>query len=166
MGDGIAYSALLWDEHPSYCSSIPVTGERSLPQSVQTGSGVHPASYLVGTDVFSLGVKLPVVEADCPPPPSIFEVKGGWCYTTAPPYVIVACTGTILLLPLHMRWQLFSVCYTSGQKNGCGQHTAEYSYIARQKARCVIRSSAKPSLLVLQGYDICGRSWRIENMIT
>jgi len=101
MGGGIAYSALLRDERPRNRSSIPVRGEISLPQGVQTGSGVHPASYLDGTGVISPGVKLPVLEADCPS--SIFEVKDGWCYTTAPPYAIMACTGTILLLPLHMR---------------------------------------------------------------
>lgn len=128
MGDGIAYSALQRDERPRNCSSIPVRGERSLPPSLQTGYGVHPASYLVDTDVFSLGVKLSVLEADCPS--SIFEVKDGWCYITAPPYTIVACTGTILLLPLHMRWQLFSVCCTSGQKNRCGRYNTWQSMAA------------------------------------
>ena len=52
MGEGIAYSALLRYERPRNRSSIPVRGERSLPQSVQTGSGVHPASCVVGTDLF------------------------------------------------------------------------------------------------------------------
>jgi hypothetical protein len=128
MGDGIAYSALLRYERPRNRSSIPVRGERSLPRSVQTDSGVHPAPCLVGTDVFSPGVKLSVLEADCPP--SIFEVKNGWCYTTTPPYAIMVCTGTILLLPLHMRWQLFSVCCTSGQKNRCGRYNTWQSMAA------------------------------------
>jgi hypothetical protein len=73
MGKGTAYSALLRDERARNPSSIPVRGERSLPHCVQTGSGVHPASDVVGTDVFSLGVKLPVLEADCPPPPHLFS---------------------------------------------------------------------------------------------
>lgn len=140
---------------------------REIPSSrvSRPALGSHLASNLMSTDVFAPGVKLPVLEADCPP--SIFEVKNRWYYTTVPPYAIMACTGTILLLLLHIEWQLFSVCCTSGQKNMRRvRHVAEYGCIGRQKARCVIRSSAEPSLLVLQGYDICGRSWRVENMIT
>ena len=57
MGDGVAYSALLRDERPKNRSSIPGRCERSLLQSIQTGSGVHPASYYVGTDFFFSGGK-------------------------------------------------------------------------------------------------------------
>jgi hypothetical protein len=41
---------------------------------VQNGSGVHPASYPMGTAGFSLGVKRPGREADHSPPSSA-EVK-------------------------------------------------------------------------------------------
>jgi hypothetical protein len=132
MGKSTAYSALLRDERARNRSSIPVRGERSLPQSFQTGSGVHPASDVVSTDVFSPGVKLPVLEADCPSP-SVFEVKYGWYYT-APPYAIMACMGTVLLFPLHLRWQ-FSVCCTSGQKNGCGRYDTWQSMVAKRDRR-------------------------------
>jgi hypothetical protein len=41
---------------------------------VQNGSGVHPASYPMGTRVFSLGVKRPEREADhSPNTPLLYE---------------------------------------------------------------------------------------------
>jgi hypothetical protein len=42
----------------------------SLHYRVQNGSGVHPASYQMGTGGFSLGVKRPGHEADHSPPSS------------------------------------------------------------------------------------------------
>jgi hypothetical protein len=45
----------------------------SLPQSTQTGSGSHPASYPMG---LSTGVKRQEREADYSPPPTA-EVKNG-----------------------------------------------------------------------------------------
>jgi hypothetical protein len=46
------------------------------------------------------------------------------------------------------------------------QYIIAWLHSAGQKARRIIRSSTKPCLFVLQGYDVCGRSGRIENMIT
>jgi hypothetical protein len=55
--------------------------EFSLLYVVQTGSGVHPTSYTMGT-----GVKRPEREADHSPPTSA-EAKKMWIYTSTPPYV-------------------------------------------------------------------------------
>jgi hypothetical protein len=57
-----------------------LVGSRSL---VQTGSEVHPASYLMGT-----GVKRPGREAGHSPKTSA-EVKRMWTYTSIPPYVFM-----------------------------------------------------------------------------
>jgi hypothetical protein len=72
-----------------------------------------PPGLLFSGDVFSLGVKLPGYEAECPPPPlpSIFVVKDGWCYITAPPYAIVACTGTLIVTFIHAMAVVFSVLH-------------------------------------------------------
>jgi hypothetical protein len=56
---------------------------------VQTGSGVHPASYLKVPGALSPGVKLQEREADHSPPASA-EVKKMWIYTSTPPYVFMA----------------------------------------------------------------------------
>jgi len=54
---------------------IPVeAGNFSLRHHLQTSSGAYPASYPMGTGVFSLGVKRPGREADQSPPSSA-EVK-------------------------------------------------------------------------------------------
>jgi hypothetical protein len=45
-------------------------GNFSLRHHVQTGSGDHPASYPIGTEAVSLGVKRPEREADHSPPSS------------------------------------------------------------------------------------------------
>jgi hypothetical protein len=47
----------------------------SLHHRVQTGSGAHPASYPMGTGVFS---------PDHSPPYSA-EIKNAWSYTSTPP---------------------------------------------------------------------------------
>jgi hypothetical protein len=59
-------------------------GNFSLHHRIQTGSGVHPASYPMSTRGFSLGVKRPKREADHSPPSSA-EVKNAWSYTSTPP---------------------------------------------------------------------------------
>jgi hypothetical protein len=56
---------------------------------VQTGSGVHPTSYKMGTGGSFPGVKLQGREADHSPPTSA-EVKNMWNYTSTPLYVFMA----------------------------------------------------------------------------
>jgi hypothetical protein len=56
---------------------------------VQTGSGVHPVSYKMGTGSSFPGVKRQGREADHSPPTSA-EVKKMWIYTSTPPYVFMA----------------------------------------------------------------------------
>jgi hypothetical protein len=56
---------------------------------VQTGSGVHPTSYPMGTGALSLGVERPVREADHLPPTSA-EFKNMWTYTSTPTYAFMA----------------------------------------------------------------------------
>jgi hypothetical protein len=51
----------------------------SLPQNVQTGSGVHPASYSVGAGGSFSRVKWLKCEADHFPPLSA-EIKNEWSY--------------------------------------------------------------------------------------
>jgi hypothetical protein len=57
--------------------------------AVQTGSGVHPTSYKMGTGGFFPGVKRQVREADHSPPASA-EVKKMWIYKSTTPYVFMA----------------------------------------------------------------------------
>jgi hypothetical protein len=63
--------------------------EFSLLHVVQTGSGVHPTSYTMGTMSSFPGVKRPGPEVDHSPPTSA-EVKKMWIYTSTPPYVFMA----------------------------------------------------------------------------
>jgi hypothetical protein len=56
---------------------------------VQTGSGVHPASYPIGIGALSLGVKRAGREAYHSPPTSS-EVKKTRVYTSTLPYVFMA----------------------------------------------------------------------------
>jgi hypothetical protein len=56
---------------------------------VQTGSGVHPASYAMGTAGSSTVIKRPRREADYSPPASA-EVKNMWIYTSTPPDAFMA----------------------------------------------------------------------------
>jgi hypothetical protein len=63
--------------------------EFSLLHVVETGSGVHPASYPMGPGILSQGVKRPECEADHSPPTSA-EVKKIWIYTFIPPYAFMA----------------------------------------------------------------------------
>jgi hypothetical protein len=48
-----------------------------------------PASYPMGTEALSPGVKRQVREADHLPPTNI-EIKKAWFYTSTPPYVFMA----------------------------------------------------------------------------
>jgi hypothetical protein len=56
---------------------------------LQDGSGANPASYPMGTWIFSLGVKRPGREADHSPQSSA-QVKNAWSYTLNPQYVFTA----------------------------------------------------------------------------
>ncbi|PNF25498.1 hypothetical protein B7P43_G05939, partial [Cryptotermes secundus] len=56
---------------------------------IQSGFGVCPTSYTVGTGSTFPGVKQPGCEADHSPPTSA-EVKKMWTYTFTPPYTIMA----------------------------------------------------------------------------
>jgi hypothetical protein len=59
--------------------------ELSLLHVVQTGSGVHPASYTMDVGTFSPGVMRQGSETDHSPPASP-EVKKMWLYTSPSPY--------------------------------------------------------------------------------
>jgi hypothetical protein len=61
----------------------------SLLHIVQTGSGVNPTSYKMGTGGSFPGVKRHGRAADHSPPTSA-EVKKMWIYTSTPPYVFMA----------------------------------------------------------------------------
>jgi hypothetical protein len=63
--------------------------ELLLLHVVQTGSGVHPTSYTMGTGSSFPWVKRPGREADHSPPTSA-EVKKMWIYTSTPPYAFMA----------------------------------------------------------------------------
>jgi hypothetical protein len=62
--------------------------EFSLLNVVQTGSGVHPNSYPVGTGGSFLGGKATGREVDNSPLASP-EVKKMWIYTPTPPYAFM-----------------------------------------------------------------------------
>jgi hypothetical protein len=61
----------------------PNRGKRSLFATVQTGSGVHPASYPKGTEGFLLRGKATDYEADRSPPSSV-KFQNAWSYTFSP----------------------------------------------------------------------------------
>jgi hypothetical protein len=61
----------------------------SLLHIVQTGSGVHPTTYKMGTGGAFPGIKRQGREADHSPP-TIAEVKKMWIYTSTPLYVFMA----------------------------------------------------------------------------
>jgi hypothetical protein len=62
--------------------------EFSLLHVVQTGPGVHPASYPMGTGDSFPGAKWKEREVDHSPS-TIAEVKRTWLYTSTPPYVFM-----------------------------------------------------------------------------
>jgi hypothetical protein len=68
---------------------VPV-GARFSPLLVfQTGSLVQPASYPMGSEGYSHGIKWPCHEADHSPPTNA-EVKNTWIYTSTSSYVFMA----------------------------------------------------------------------------
>jgi hypothetical protein len=74
---------------PRSRSSSPGRGKIfSLPNVVQTGSGVHP-TYLMSTGGSFSEVKQPRREANHSPQTSS-EVKNTWIYTATPKYVFMA----------------------------------------------------------------------------
>jgi hypothetical protein len=60
----------------------------------------HPASYLMGTDGFSPGIKRPECEADKSFPSSA-DVKIVWSYTFTLPYVFLAWCLVKQKMQLH-----------------------------------------------------------------
>jgi hypothetical protein len=70
------------------------SGKFSLYHRVQTASGAHPSSYLMGTKGLSPRVKRPPeLEADHTPPRSA-DVTNTWSSTSTPPYVFMARCST------------------------------------------------------------------------
>jgi hypothetical protein len=61
-------------------------GNFSLLHCIQTGPGIHPATYSMSTGGFSLGLKRPGREADHSNPSSA-KVKNVWHYTSTPHYI-------------------------------------------------------------------------------
>jgi hypothetical protein len=84
---GIATSYGLDDRGVGF--RVLVGAKICLIHVVQTGPGVHPTSYQLGTGALSPGVKRKGREADRSPPASA-EVKKTWIYTSTPPYVFMA----------------------------------------------------------------------------
>jgi hypothetical protein len=68
---------------------VPVGSRIFSSPNIQTGSGVHPTSYPMGTGGSIPGVKRPGSEADHHPPTSD-EIRKTWVYTSTPPYVFMA----------------------------------------------------------------------------
>jgi hypothetical protein len=64
-------------------------GNFSLHHCVHNDSGVHPASYPMGTTGSFPGGKAARHEADHSPPSSA-KVKNAWSYTSTPQYVLMA----------------------------------------------------------------------------
>jgi hypothetical protein len=77
------------DDQGGGSSSAGRVKNMSLLHIVQTGSGVHPTSYKIGTGGTFPGVKRQGREADHSPPTSA-EVKKMWIYASTPPYVFMA----------------------------------------------------------------------------
>jgi len=90
----------------------------SLRYHSQTGSGVHPALYPVGTGCFFQELKWPWREADISPP-SNTEIKNAWSYTSALQYAFTALrlvkhrdnfTFTFMLTTRPYEWIFRSDC--------------------------------------------------------
>jgi hypothetical protein len=62
----------------------------SLRHRVQTGSGAHPASYLMAIRSFPTGVERPGREEADHSSPSSVAVKNAWGCTSIPPYVFMS----------------------------------------------------------------------------
>jgi hypothetical protein len=76
----------MFEEKTLYMFALPHSITNFL---VQTGSGVHPTSYKMGTGGSFPGVKRQGSEADHSPQSSA-EVKKMWTYTSTPLYVFMA----------------------------------------------------------------------------
>jgi hypothetical protein len=82
---------------------------------VQTGSGAHPASSIMGTGgPFPGGKARPGRDADHSPPSSAEVVNEQELYLLSPPSASVACNGTALLLIVAF----FQVAYNIGIRLG------------------------------------------------
>jgi len=66
-------------------------------QGIWNGSGVHTASYSIGTGTFSLGVDWLGCETDFSLPPNK-EFKNEWRYISIPLYAFMTCMGTSFAL--------------------------------------------------------------------
>jgi hypothetical protein len=76
---------------PEDRASIPSRDrEFCVRHCIQSGSGAHPASCLVGTGGFFPGLKRPGREDDHSPPSSV-EVTSVWRCTFTNPYVFMTC---------------------------------------------------------------------------
>jgi hypothetical protein len=82
------YSDWLRAGRPRGRSSRPGGWKIFTSPIVQTGSGVHPTSYTMGTRGSFPRVKRPGREADHSPPTSA-EVNKIWIYTSTAPYVFM-----------------------------------------------------------------------------
>jgi hypothetical protein len=102
---------------PTFCHCIPsfstvsdygLDGRGSIPDRaedfssnlcIQTGSGAHPASYIMGTGgSFPGGKERPGRDADHSPPSSA-DVKKGWeLYLLSPKCASMACSGTTKII--------------------------------------------------------------------
>jgi hypothetical protein len=72
-----------------WCLFLTSQAKFSFLFIIQTGSGVHPASYPMDTRARSPGVKQEKRE-DHHSPPTSAEVKKMWIYTSIPPHVFMA----------------------------------------------------------------------------
>lgn len=68
----------------------------SLLQNVQTCSGAHPLSYLMGVGGYCPEIKWLGREVNQLTSLSA-QIKNEWSYASTPPHAIMACIGTILL---------------------------------------------------------------------
>ena len=94
--------------------SIPSRNKRFLiAESEQTGSGVHPASWPVGTAGVFTGFERPQQESDHSHASS-GEANNAWICTSTPSYAFMACTGT----SLHVH--LWDNRYETTIRNVCG----------------------------------------------
>jgi hypothetical protein len=84
------YSVGITTRYGSECPEIEfLCGE--IFQAIQTGNVAHPASCRLGTGSF-LGIKLPELGADHPPPPSV-GLRMDWIYASTSPLSAQACHG-------------------------------------------------------------------------
>jgi hypothetical protein len=85
VGIAIGY----WLDDRGVGGRIPIGSRIFASSIVQTGSGVHPTSYTMGTGGSFPGLKRPGREDDHSPPTSA-EVKKMLIYTSTSPYAFMA----------------------------------------------------------------------------